>query len=178
MKVIGITGKIGSGKDSVSRYLVKEYGFKSISIGDLVRSEAKKKNVILTRINLSRISKKFTDKFGLDYWSECAVKKIKRMNGDKFVINGIRRFEDYEKISKSFNSFKFYMVDVKPKTRFERMKKRSRPGDPKTYDQFKKQEQNEYMLYSNFRRTLKQIDGKIDNNKSLDSLYKNIKSIL
>ena len=45
-------------------------------------------------------------------------------------------------------------------------------------DQFKKQEKNEYNLYSNFKRTLKQVDGKIDNNKSLNSLHKNIKSIL
>jgi dephospho-CoA kinase len=178
MKIIGITGKIGSGKDAVSKYLVKEHGFKSISIGDLVRDKAKKQDVILSRTNLSKISKKFTDKFGLDYWSECAVLKIKKMKGDKFVVNGIRRYEDYKQISKSFKSFKFYMVDTKPKTRFERMKKRSRPGDPKTYDQFKKQEKNEYKLYTNFKRTLKQVDDKIDNNKSLNNLHKNIKSIL
>ena len=112
MKIIGITGKIGSGKNAVSRYLVKEKGFKSINIGDLVRTEAKKHDLSLTRTNLSRISKKFTDKFGLDYWSECAVKKIKQMKGDKFVINGIRRLEDYEQIYKSLNSL--HEIKIKP----------------------------------------------------------------
>ena len=178
MKVIGITGKIGSGKNAVSNYLVKEFGFKSVNIGDLVRTESKKRNLKLNRKNLSKISKELTDKFGEDYWSERAVKKIKQMKGNKFVINGIRRLEDYKQISKAFKSFKFYMVYAKPKTRFERMKNRSRPGDPKTYVQFKKQEKNESKLYSNFNSTLKHVDGKIDNNKSINELHKNIDSII
>jgi len=90
MRVIGIVGKIGSGKDTAAEYLNKKYSFKSVNIGDLVRKEAKNKKLVPTRINLTRVSKEFTDKFGKDYWSKRAIKKIKSFKGSKFVITGIR----------------------------------------------------------------------------------------
>jgi hypothetical protein len=36
--------------------------------------------------------------------------------------------------------FKLILVDANPKIRFERLKSRNRPGDPKTLEEFKKQE--------------------------------------
>ncbi len=178
MKVIGIVGKIGSGKDTAAQYLTKKYKFKSINMGDLVREEAKKKKLVPTRKNLTKISKKFTDKFGKDYWAKRAIKKIKLLKGSKFVITGIRRLEDYKRISNTFKNFEFYLIDVKPKLRFKRMQKRARPGDPKTYLQFLKQEYNEFQLYGNFNKTLKHINGKIDNNKTRTALYRNVDKII
>ena len=48
MKVIGLVGKIGSGKDTVSRML-KEYGFKEIGMGDMVREIARERGLEPTR---------------------------------------------------------------------------------------------------------------------------------
>lgn len=178
MKVIGIVGKIGSGKDTAAQYLTKKYKFKSVNMGDLVREESKKKKLVPTRKNLTNISKQFTDKFGKDYWAKVAVKKIKSLSGSKFVITGIRRLEDYNRISRTFKNFEFYLIDANPRIRFQRMRKRARPGDPKTYLQFMKQEYNEFRLYGNFNKTLKHIDGKIDNSKTRAILYKNINKVL
>ena len=178
MRVIGIVGKIGSGKDTAAEYLNKKYSFKSVNIGDLVRKEAKNKKLVPTRINLTRVSKEFTDKFGKDYWSKRAIKKIKSFKGSKFVITGIRRLEDYERISSTFKNFEFYLIDAKPKLRFKRMRKRARPGDPKTYLQFLKQEYHEFRLYGNFNKTLSNINSKIDNNKTRNALYKNLDKII
>ena len=58
------------------------------------------------------------------------------------------------------------------------MRKRSRPGDPKTYLQFLKQEYNEFQLYGNFNKTLKHINDKVDNNKTRVVLYRNLDKIL
>ena len=109
----------------------------TVKFTDLLK-EAKNKKLVPTRINLTRVSKEFTDKFGKDYWSKRAIKKIKSFKGSKFVITGIRRLEDYERISSNFKNFEFYLIDAKPKLRFKRMRKRARPGDPKTYLQFLK----------------------------------------
>ena len=86
--------------------------------------------------------------------------------------------EDYERISSTFKNFEFYLIDAKPKLRFKRMRKRSRPGDPKTYLQFLKQEYHEFRLYGNFNKTLSNINSKIDNNKTRNALYKNLDKII
>ena len=171
MKVIGITGKMGSGKDTVAKYLVKNKGYKSISISNFIRKEAKKSKLTLTRSNLSKISKKFTDKFGETYWSECALKTLNRMKGDKFVITGIRRLEDYDAIKSSVKAFKLYSLITAPALRFERIKERSRPGNPETYIRFKIQEEEELELYQNFEETMELSKSKIENNESLEELY-------
>ena len=64
MKIIGITGKIGSGKDAVSKYLVKEHGFKSISIGDLINEDHLKK---YGRSNIELISTNSKNLFLLNF---------------------------------------------------------------------------------------------------------------
>ena len=42
-RIIGVVGKIGSGKDEVLKYINARYGVPYISTGDLVRDLAKKK---------------------------------------------------------------------------------------------------------------------------------------
>ena len=53
MKVIGLMGTIGAGKGTVADYLMGRYGFKSITMGDLVREEAEKVGLEKNRENLS-----------------------------------------------------------------------------------------------------------------------------
>ena len=55
-RVIGVVGKIGSGKDEVLKYLKAKYGIPYLSTGDLVRDLAAKDGVKPTRENLEIIS--------------------------------------------------------------------------------------------------------------------------
>ena len=176
--IIGLVGRIGSGKDTVAHYLIKNRGFRVIGLGDLVRAKAKRREIEPTRKNISKISKEFSDKFGIEFWSRQAITKLKGLNGENFIINGLRRLEDYNNVKSTFKNFKFILVDAKSKTRYSRIRKRDRVGDPTSYKAFRDQEKNELKLYKNFDETLKQVDFVIDNNSTLEDLYKNVDSII
>ena len=81
-------------------------------------------------------------------------------------------------VKSTFKNFKFILVDAKSKTRYSRIRKRDRIGDPTSYTAFRDQEKNEFKLYKNFDETLKQVDFVIDNNSTLEDLYKNVDSIM
>ena len=177
--VIGLIGTIGSGKDTVSDYLIKKHKFLEVSIGDLVREAAKSKKLKLTRDNLQHITKSYKKRYGSDYWSKKAVKKILRIKSNKIILNGIRSLSDLTFQKRAFKkNFFLVLVDAKPSIRFERMRKRKRPGDPKTLSEFKRQEKNEYKLYGNFEKTLKKADFKINNNYTVKETYNQTSKLL
>jgi len=180
--VLGLTGTIGAGKDVVSEHLKGKYNFKEIGMGDLNREELKATNLPENRENLQAISKERTDKFGQDYWAKKAAQKAKSMKADFVIINGVRRPIDAQTQKKEFgNKFKLILVDADPKIRFERLKSRNRPGDPKTLEEFKKQEAAEHKLFD-FEGVRKLVDFTLKNEGGFEPLYvevdKMMKSLL
>jgi len=62
MKMIGFAGTNGAGKDTVADQVVKKYGYKKITIGDIIRERLKAEGV--TEINrevTGEYQKKFVD---------------------------------------------------------------------------------------------------------------------
>lgn len=178
MLVIGLTGPIGSGKSSVAEYLIDRYEFVKLSIGDLVREYARKEGLKFTRENLDRVQKKYRDKHGPDFFAEKALEKIKDTEGEKFVIDGIRMPEDSEPLKRNFDDrFVLLLVDAKPKIRFRRLKRRGRPGDPETFEEFKKQDERELENFK-MEKTFKKADYTINNNGRLEKLKKKVDRFL
>ena len=69
------------------------------------------------------------------------------------------------------------LVDALPQTRFERLKKRGRIGDPQTFEEFTKQERNEITLFR-AKETFEYAEDKLDNSGTLDNLHKNIEAFM
>ncbi|RLJ02400.1 MAG: hypothetical protein DRP11_03070 [Candidatus Aenigmatarchaeota archaeon] len=177
MKVIGLVGKIGSGKDTVSRML-KEYGFKEIGMGDMVREIARERGLEPTRENLQMIQKEFRGKYGPDYFAKMVVDRIRERGWERAVINGIRIPEDAEIPRKEFGKdFTLVLVEANPDIRFERLRKRRRPGDPKTFEEFQKQEEREMKLF-NLEKTLSYADEIIYNNGTKEELKKEVDDLM
>lgn len=65
MKIIGISGTDGSGKDSLGHILRDEFGWFFISVTDLLRDEARKRGMPLSRSTLKLISSEWRAKDGL-----------------------------------------------------------------------------------------------------------------
>ena len=53
--LIGITGKIGSGKSRIAKHIETKYGFRRLSTSDLLKSILKSKNIEPSRENLQDI---------------------------------------------------------------------------------------------------------------------------
>ncbi len=174
MKVIGIVGRIGSGKDTISDYIAKKYGYRIIVMGDIVREIATEMGRGHSRDELQQTQKDVVARHGIDYFAKRVVEKIRKNNWQKVVINGIRRPEDASVPKAEFGKDMVVMlVDTSTEIRFGRMKLRSRAGDPKTLEEFLRQEENEKKFFR-WNETKKYIDGVIVNNNSVDDLYRRI----
>ncbi|MEM7819370.1 MAG: AAA family ATPase [Candidatus Aenigmatarchaeota archaeon] len=173
MNVIGITGLMGSGVDTVAKYISEKYGYAILHMSDILREMAKKEGLELTRDNLQNMRKKY----GNEFLAEEIVKRIKKNKYNKVIIAAIRRSEDYLIPKKEFPEMKLIFINTDDKIRFERLKKRCRENDPKTFKEFQRQQKNEYKIYD-FNKTFSYADYVIENNGTVDELYKKVDEIM
>ena len=174
MKIIGVTGLIGSGKDAVSKYLAEKYGYETIGMGDIVREISRNIGRTNGRDDLQQTQKEIVEKYGWEYFAECVVKKILKNRWDKVVINGIRRPQDAIVPKRHFGKdMTILLIDAPPKIRYKRLKQRKRESDPETFEEFTRQEKNEIILF-NIEETMKYYDHKIENTGDVKKLHKTI----
>ena len=106
MVKIGVTGTFCAGKDTLANYLVK-MGFEHISLSDMIREEARKNNLEITRENLRFLGNKLREEKGNAVLAEIAVTNMKK---DKdYVITSIRNPLEVKKLYSSKN---FILVNV------------------------------------------------------------------
>jgi dCMP deaminase len=176
--IIGLTGKNGSGKGEVARFL-KGCGFEYYSLSDVVREETAKKKKAISRTNLFHVGNELRNKFGADV---LARRILDQLEIDKhYVVDSIRHPEE-SKTLKGRNDFVLLNVTAPPKVRFERLKKRAREKDPKTLEQFRKLEQVEgkskVKNNQQLSKTLKLADYTVQNTGTLDELRNQITEIV
>ena len=149
MKIIGVIGQNGSGKDEVLKYLRAKYGVPFLSTGDMVREIAAKEGKEPTRENLQEISERYFREFGRGCFVKLAAEKIKQNGWAVGGISGIRSADDV-KVLKDTLAGDFILVNVyvsNLKVRFERMQARHEGRDPHSYDQFLSNDKAEEKIF-------------------------------
>ena len=172
--IYGITGYVGSGKDTVVDFLLQQ-GFEHASLSDEIRLELKKNNIPETREALISCGNNLRHQFGADILAKRALSKIK--NHNQVVLSSIRNIEEINFL-KSQPEFKFIFVEAPQYTRFARIIKRNRIGDTKTFAEFvakEKQEESADKNAQQMHRVKDYADIIINNNSTLENLYKQIK---
>lgn len=178
MRIIGIFGLIGSGKDTVSEYIVEKYGYNAIGMGDIVRELATQAGLELNRDNLIMTQRKQVEQHSMTWFSDEVVRRIRKNNWQKAIISGIRRPEDARVPIEAFGKDMILIeVCVEPKIRFERMRSRARVGDPKTLEEFMHQEELDAKSFG-FAETRKYVTHRVTNNSTLDELKKQVDELL
>jgi dephospho-CoA kinase len=132
-----LTGMPGAGKSSVADSL-KERGFYVISMGDVVREEARLQNMELTDNNLGNIMLKLRKEMGPGAISHLIVKKIRCEDntlGKIVIIDGIRSIHEVE-ILKDIGNVKLLAIHASADTRFKHVKQRARPDKPLNEEDF------------------------------------------
>lgn len=141
MKVMGISGLPGSGKSLVDEVAI-EKGAIIVSMGDIIREEAKKRNEPTkeTAVNLRK-------EFGNNIVSELTIKKIKKLQEEQpdklFIIEGIRSPHEVNMFKENFDDFIILSIFANPTLRFERLKIRNREDDSQDYEGFHKRDLTE-----------------------------------
>lgn len=155
MKIIGIAGTNGSGKDTIGGLLARQHGFLFISVSDLLREECRKRALPVERENLRAISAEWRREGGLGVLIDKAVEVFDQKEGNEgLAIASIRNPGENDRIHELGGTMLW--VDADPKIRYERIQSanRGRGGeDDKTFEQFLGEEQAE-MQHSGDEATL------------------------
>ena len=173
MHIIGVTGLQGSGKDTVADYICSDYGYKRITVSDLIIDELAQKGITVPSVqqkmdhNLLRVKE-----HGITYWMKRIIDKIKNENLQKVVIAGLRYPTDIETLKEGFGkNFVSFLVHVDQDKRYGRLISRQRNDAPKTLADFIKREKDEDKIF-NFTETFKKVDYKIDNEGTWEDTQK------
>ena len=141
MKVMGVSGLPGSGKNLVSEIAV-ERGAIIVSMGDIVREEAKKRGE-----PSKETAKNLRKEFGKYIVSELTIKKIKKLEEDgntrPIIVEGIRSPHEVEMFKENFDNFIILSIFANENLRFERLKLRKREDDSDDFNVFKKRDNTE-----------------------------------
>ena len=169
--IIGVTGRIGSGKGELSKYLAGN-GFYRLAFGDEVRKEALLRGITETRENLQKLGYMLREGKEECIWTRRLVDQVKAKHD--YIVDGFRYPDQVELFNKRFENFYLIAVDASEELRYERLKRRGREGDPKTWEEFWVQDGMDWIGYlnnsgQNTRGCFYLADRKIENNNSLDN---------
>jgi dephospho-CoA kinase len=146
MKIIGLSGTNGSGKDTVGQLIAEKYGYLFISVSDLLREEVRRRGLEVARENLRAVSAQWRREGGLGVLVDKAVEHYKANEGDHkgLVMASLRNPGEIDRLH-ALDGIAIW-VDADPRIRYERIQSsnRGRGGeDNKTYEQFLQEEEDE-----------------------------------
>lgn len=146
MKLIGLAGTNGSGKDTAGLFLAERYNYLFISVSDLLREECRVRDLPVSRENLRMISAQWRREFGLGVLVDKAVEAYKK--SDKgyagVVASPMRNVGEAQHLKDLGGTLVW--VDADPRVRYERIQAADRGRhheDHKTYEEFLAEEQHE-----------------------------------
>lgn len=144
MRLLGVAGTNGSGKDSLGEFLSKDYNFLAISVSDLLRDEAKKRGLPIEREVLRSISGEWRRDFGVGVLVDKAIELYKK-SGKKYaglVAIPMRNPGEAQHLKDLGGTLVW--LDADPRLRYKRIYSRQRSAeDQKTFEQFIKEENDE-----------------------------------
>jgi dephospho-CoA kinase len=147
MKVIGIGGTNGSGKDALSEFLADDYGWLFVSVSrDLLIPELKRRGLPLEREQMSGLSAEWNRQAGTGAAIDKAVKVFEeRSESHKFnglVISSLRHPWEADRVHELGG--RIVWVDADPKVRYDRIFNRAQGDkDKKSFEQFLAEEKQE-----------------------------------
>lgn len=141
--IIGITGPLCAGTDTMGEILSKEFGFIWMSYSDVLREIAREKGIELTRKNLQDLGNEMREKEGNGFLSKALIENMEE--GKDYAIGNIRNPGEVEVMREKFgDNFILVKIDAPAKERFRRLLGRRREKDPTTWQDFLKVESRDF----------------------------------
>lgn len=176
--VVGLVGKIASGKTTVAQHLIEEHGAKVLRLSDTLSDCLDRLNLEKTRSNYQTLSEILRNSFGQDVISKSVKRDIEDMDAEIIIIEGVRRPSDIECLKEMYpESFFLINIEADAKLRYQRLSERNEKLDDST------KTWNDFLCDDNAEseRAIGKIastaDFRIDNNDDTSYLYEKIKNI-
>ncbi len=175
--ILGLAGEIASGKGTTAKYICEKHGGNSHRFSTALRDVAARMYLEESRENLQKISTIFRENFFDDILSAVIAKDVLNDEHKIIAIDGVRRMADISYLQK-IPGFKLVYIEAEMKKRYERIIGRGENTDDKTktFEEFQKDHERE--AERQIKDLKNQAEYVIDNNGSLDELYKQIDEII
>lgn len=147
VRIIGISGPNGAGKDAVGLLLSQRHGYLFISVTDLLRQELHARNLPTDRLHMRTLSKEWREQYGLSVLIDRAYETYQKVQDqyEGLVMASLRNPYEADRVHELGGVVVW--VDADPLVRYERLQNAKRQGregdDDKTFEQFLAEEQIE-----------------------------------
>lgn len=175
--IIGVTGRYGSGKDTVAEIL-QRMNFFHVSFSDLLREELQKRKQPKTRDNLIAVGNELRSRYGPDFLAKLALEKVGE--GENYVFTSLRNPAEVKLLQKR-PDFLLINILAPEKVRLQRLIERSREGDPRTLDELRKKEAIENSADPNAQQlqyVAKMAKVVLVNDSSLERLQEKVEQLV
>lgn len=137
-QLIAFVGLPGSGKSEAGSILEK-HGYQVIHVGDLTDIRLKEKGLPQTPENEKEIREDLRKREGMDVYAKWCVNEIrKRGETEKYVLEGVRSWEECEYLKNVFPSLLLVGIYSPPAIRYKRLK--DRKERPLTQDEARRRD--------------------------------------
>jgi dephospho-CoA kinase len=178
--IIGITGTIGAGKDTLMELLKNEYGFKHFSVRQYLTNKLQEEGEEVTRASMNMLANRLREENHPAFLAE-ELFNIAKEAGGNAVIESIRTPGEIEFL-KDHSDFKLFAVDADPNIRYERVQERKSVTDRVDFNTFMADEQKEMSNQDphkqNIAACIRVADFKFRNNATIEMLYKKVRKVL
>lgn len=137
----------GAGKSTVASFL-KDKGFAVVTMGDVIREEAKRQGLEPTDVNLGKMMLKLRQDLGPGAVGQIVLQKLQRdhandnssagssnKNSSNVVIDGIRSIAEIE-VLEQVGAVRLLAIHASEDTRFKYLRKRGRTDAPSDSSEF------------------------------------------
>ncbi|RLI10732.1 dephospho-CoA kinase [Candidatus Bathyarchaeota archaeon] len=139
--LICLAGMPGSGKSIVAE-VARELGFTVVSMGDAVREEARRRGIEPTGENMRKLMRELRAERGPAVVAELCFPLIDGAAGP-VLVEGIRSLEEVRAFRSRYGRAILIAIHSSPRTRFERLRARGRPDDPRSWEEFEERDRAE-----------------------------------
>jgi dephospho-CoA kinase len=150
LRIIGVAGTNGAGKDLLGQLLANRHGYLFISVTDILRAELKRRGLLPERVHMRELSAEWRRERGLGVLVDLAVEQFNAAD-DKYagvVMASLRNPYEPDEVHKLGGTVVW--VDAAPKLRYERILANAAArgaaravDDQKTFEQFLRDEEVE-----------------------------------
>ncbi len=172
--VLVIVGMPGAGK-SLASSEAKKKGIPIFVSGDIIRAEAHRRKLKLTRKNLGQLMLKIRREEGMGAVAKRLIPTIEKTNRSYLVYEGARNIEELQELSRKYRVVTI-AIHASSMTRFQRLLRRKRSDRPRGWTDFVERDERE--LEVGVGKLIALSDRMVENEDTKDDLKRRMKRLL
>ena len=178
--IIGITGRIAAGKETLTSFLRKKE-FIYFETSKMLAQELEKRGLEVNRWNMQNLGDELREREGVGGLMKMLLEKTEP--GKNYIFDSLRNPGEADFLKENVKDFVLIGVDAPQKIRFERILKRNKPSDPKTWEEFLKIDARDKGVGEpesgqQNAATMAMADFQLYNDGDIGSIHENAKLIL